>query len=81
MFFEILGQNWPTGVKKGVFKGKVRYAKKCILLKTRIFKLNKNPPKDDFWVHKELRKNWSATPPKKFHHGHIDFHQLPTGSN
>ena len=28
MFFEILGQNGPTGVKKGVFWGKIGYAKK-----------------------------------------------------
>ena len=41
MFFEILGQNAPTGVKKGVFWGNVGYVKKCIFSK-------KNPPKYDF---------------------------------
>ena len=33
MFFEILGQTGPIGVKKGLFWGKIGYAKKYIFLK------------------------------------------------
>ena len=66
MFFEILGQNGPTGVKKGVFWGKIGYAKKCIFLKNTIFKLDKNPPKHDFWVNNELRKKLERNPTKNF---------------